>query len=85
MMQWHEENLRSGGGESTSFTPEVIDKEQLKASFSLKKIRSMVEGTPLKELKRSERKRSSCCTCCRNWRCSSLQCHCLKLELTVKR
>jgi hypothetical protein len=46
-----------------------LSKEQLKSFFSLNKaIRSMVEGTPLKELKRSERKRSSCCTCCRNWR-----------------
>jgi hypothetical protein len=57
-----------------------------KSFFSLNKaIRSMVEGTPLKELKRSERKRSSCCTCCRIGVAPSLQCHCLKLELTVKR
>jgi hypothetical protein len=46
-----------GGGESTSFTPEVIEQRAaLKASFSLNKaIRSMVEGTPLKAEKKREK------------------------------
>jgi hypothetical protein len=37
MMQWHEENLRSGGGESTSFTPEVIEQRAAQSFFFFEK------------------------------------------------
>jgi hypothetical protein len=45
----------------------------------------MVEGTPLKELKRSERGQAAARAAGIGVAPSSLQCHCLKLELTVKR
>lgn len=56
----YEENLRSiGGGEPTSFTPEVIEQRAApKAAFSLNKaIRSMVEGTPFEGAEKEARER----------------------------